>query len=190
MSEQKSFFTTLPGILSALATLITAVVGLIIALNKVGLVRPTGNTAGENGSPPQQENKGNTQNKGSSAGSGAGTHNTDKTNQPPRKQESPQEQTTDGWAIIGYYEQGTFRDLTLVVQADAPAIGNSYKVLKDFRLVQKQPPAPGERVITLGMVHSGDTVEVLNIKIEAGTQRVPVYAKLRAVLHSVNETGR
>jgi hypothetical protein len=42
----------------------------------------------------------------------------------------------------------------------------------------------------IGMVHRGDSVEVLDIKIAPGTSRGPVYAKLRAVLHPVRRPSR
>ena len=38
MSEQKSFFSTLPGVLTALATLVTAIASLIYALSETGLI--------------------------------------------------------------------------------------------------------------------------------------------------------
>ena len=38
MSESKSFFPTLPGILSGLAALLTAVGGLLFALNQTGVL--------------------------------------------------------------------------------------------------------------------------------------------------------
>ena len=38
MSESKSFFTTLPGILTGLAALITAVAGLVYALSETGVI--------------------------------------------------------------------------------------------------------------------------------------------------------
>ena len=43
MSEPKSFFTTLPGILTGLAALVTAVVGLLYALSEIGFIGPSGN---------------------------------------------------------------------------------------------------------------------------------------------------
>lgn len=38
MSEQKSFFSTLPGILTGLAGLVTAIVALIYALSAIGVI--------------------------------------------------------------------------------------------------------------------------------------------------------
>ncbi len=102
---------------------------------------------------------------------------------------TPMEQTTDGWAIIGFYQQGNFSDLTLMVHGDSPAIGRSYNAVEDFRLVQERPER-GQATITLGMVHRGDSVEVLDIEIEPGTRRVPVWAKLRAVLHHIERPSR
>ena len=200
MSEEKSFFTTLPGILTELATFITAVVGLVYALNKVGMigvdVKDETDTASVSPVPPVKEapqritpaapESPRTQNTVSPVQPAVETHRRVTRTVP----EPPREQTTDGWTIIGYYERGTFSDLALMVHADAPAIGRSYKAVKDFRLVQKQRLEPGEATITLGMVDSGDIVEVLDIKIEPGTRRVPVYAKLRAVLHPIHTPGR
>lgn len=98
-----------------------------------------------------------------------------------RKQRHPEaEQTTVGWAIIGSYQLGSFSELVFLIDGDSPAIGRSYKATEDFRLVQKGPKDDrGSAVITLGMVHRGDSVEVLDIEIAPGTRRVPVYAKLR-----------
>ena len=42
MSEQKSFFTTLPGILSGLAALLTAIGGLVYALSQAGAKQEAG----------------------------------------------------------------------------------------------------------------------------------------------------
>ncbi len=71
-----------------------------------------------------------------------------------------------------------------MVHGDSPAIGRSYDVVDDFRLVQKKlEQNEGKASITLGMVHRGDSVEILDIEIDSGTSKVPVWAKLRAVLH-------
>ncbi len=95
-------------------------------------------------------------------------------------------QPTDGWAIIGRHQRGRFLEPVLLIDGDRPAIGRSYKVTQDFRLVQRGPEDDQRNaVITLGMVHRGDSVEVLDIEIAPGTSRGPVYAKLRAVLHPV-----
>ena len=88
-----------------------------------------------------------------------------------------------------HYKRGKFFDLKLMVHGDSPAIGRSYDVVDSFRLVQKKA-AGGQAVITLGVVHRGDSVEVLDIEIEPGTRKVPVYAKLRAVVHHVQRPSR
>ncbi len=165
MSEQKSFFSTLPGILTGIAGVITAIVGLIYALSSIGVIG-------------SRENK-----EISSVAKAPMTPLTP--NQPVEEvSKSPKEQTTDGWAIIGYYKQGKFSDLNLMVHGDSPAIGKNYDVVEDFRLVQKkQEQNEGKASITLGMVHRGDSVEILDIEIDSGTSKVPVWAKLRAVLH-------
>ncbi len=157
MSEQKSFFSTLPGILTGIAGVITAIVGLIYALSSIGVIGSRGNKE----SQPVTSNQ-----------------------SVEEASKSPKEQTTDGWAIIGYYERGNFSGLSLMVHGDSPAIGRSYDVVDDFRLVQKKlEQNEGKASITLGMVHRGDSVEILNIEIDSGTSKVPVWAKLRAVLH-------
>ena len=98
------------------------------------------------------------------------------------------EQTTDGWAIIGKTRRGKYFDLTLELHGDTPAIGRSHKAAEDFRLVQKRRKK-GEnlgQVITLGMVHRGDLVEILDLHIPTpSTETVFVWAKLRAVLHPI-----
>jgi hypothetical protein len=100
-------------------------------------------------------------------------------------------QTTDGWAIIGRHQRGRFSEPVLLIDGDRPAIGRSYKATEDFRLVQGGPGDDQRNaVITLGMVHRGDSVEVLDIEIAPGTRRGPVYAKLRAVLHPVPRRSR
>lgn len=97
---------------------------------------------------------------------------------------APSRPTTDGWAIIGKYKQGRYYDLALRVDADSPAIGRHYDAVKNFRVVQKGPTERRGQVITLGTVHRGDSVEVLDIHINSpSTKAVRVYAKLRAVLH-------
>ncbi len=165
MSEQKSFFSTLPGILTGIAGVITAIVGLIYALSEIGVIGSRGNKesllvakAPIVPVPPNQSVE--------------------------EVSKSPKEHTTDGWAIIGYYERGKFSGLNLMVHGDSPAIGRRYDVVDDFRLVQKkQEQNEGKASITLGMVHRGESVEILDIEIESGTSKVPVWAKLRAVLH-------
>jgi len=42
MSEEKSFFSTLPGIITALAGLVTAIAGLIVALSQSGFIGSRG----------------------------------------------------------------------------------------------------------------------------------------------------
>jgi hypothetical protein len=166
MSEQKSFFSTLPGILTAFAGLLTAIVGLILALHQIGVIGPGTNKGGK---PTPIENK--------KPGNGVS--------------KDPKKETTDGWAIIGYVEQGDYYDLALNVHGARPAIGQKYVAVKDFRLIQKRQPQSGEQTITLGMVHRGDMVEVLDLYLEPpSTKRMPVYAKLRAVLHPIGEASR
>ncbi len=170
MSEQKSFFSTLPGILTGIAGLVTAVAGLIYALSESGLIGPHGTDKTQQVAlaPIQPAT----------------------TNQPVAiASKTSKEPTTDGWAIIGHYKRGKFFDLKLMVHGDSPAIGRSYDVVDSFRLVQKKA-AGGQAVITLGVVHRGDSVEVLDIEIEPGTRKVPVYAKLRAVVHHVQRPSR
>ncbi len=166
MGEHKRFFETLPGILTGLAGLITAVVALIYALTEIGLI---GANKVETTSVLELDDP---------------VHAAPAPNPIPKpvpKPASPAQQTTDGWAIIGFYRQGKFADLKLMVHGDSPAIGRRYDVVDDFRLIHK-PRAAGEAVITLGMVRRGDSVEVLDIVVEPGRERVPVHAKLRAVL--------
>ena len=168
MSEPKSFFTTLPGILTGLAALVTAVVGLLYALSEIGFIGPSGN----NDIPPASVASNQPAAKASTPSS-TGSSN------------PPTEHTTDGWAIIGKYQRGKFSDLKLMVHGDSPAIGRRYDVVDDFRLVQKHPDQKnrGEATITLGKVHRGDSVEVIDIKIAPGFKMVSAWAKLRAVLH-------
>ena len=165
MTEQKSFFLTIPGILSGIAAVVTAVVGLIYALSDIGVIESQGNKESQTVVVAPE---------------------TVVVPSPPVSvaPESPKEQTTDGWAIIGYYRQGKFSNLKLMVHGDSPAIGRRYDVVDDFRLVQKQlEESKSKAVITLGMVHRSDSVEILDIEIEPGTRKVAVWAKLRAVLH-------
>lgn len=178
MAEKKPFFETLPGILTGLAGLITAVVALIYALTEAGLIgadkaETTPNALAER---PAQVAPAAQQTNAAATANQAATSNAAATSAPKS------EQTTDGWAIIGFYRQGTFSDLKLMVHGDSPAIGSSYDVTDDFRLIHK-PRAAGEAVITLGMVHRGDSVEILDLVIKPGRERVPVHAKLRAVVH-------
>lgn len=168
MSEPKSFFTTLPGILTGLAALVTAVGGLLYALSEIGFIGPSGK---DDIQPPivvsnQPAAKTSTQSSTVSS-------------------TTPTEPTTDGWAIIGKYQRGEFSDLKLMVHGDSPAIGRRYDVVDDFRLVQKHPDQKnrGEATITLGKVHRGDSVEIIDIKIPPGFKMVSAWAKLRAVLH-------
>ncbi len=169
MNEQKSFFSTIPGILSGIAAVITAIVGLIYALSAIGII----------GSQDNEESQ--------TVVVATETETGVESSQPVSvATESPKEQTTDGWAIIGYYKRGVFSDLKLMVHGDSPAKGRSYDAVDNFRLIQKKPEERrGKAVITLGMVHRGDSVEILDIEIEPGTSKVPVFAKLRAVLHSI-----
>jgi len=98
----------------------------------------------------------------------------------------PIEQTTDGWTVIGKTRSGKFFDLKLMVHGDSPAIGRNYDAVEDFRLIQKRLKEGEDlgQVVTLGMVHRGDTVEIVDLYIQVpSTEMVPVWGKLRAVLH-------
>lgn len=158
MTESKSFFTTLPGILTGLAALITASGGLIYTLDEAGVLEALGKQK------PRVTQRG-----GATPGeNGQGQAATE---------------TTDGWAIIGKAKGGRFFDLKLMIHGDAPAIGGRYDVASDFRLVAKGPQEERSKgqVITLGRVRRGDTVEVLDLFVKTpSSKRVPVYAKLRA----------
>ena len=130
MSEHKSFFATLPGILTGLAALVTAVVGLLYALSEIGLIESSGQKDTEtpvvvSNQPPAK----------------ASTQPVTNASQQPVavKPQAPAEPRTDGWAIIGKYQRGKFSDLKLMVHGDSPAIGRHYDVVDDFRLVQKHP---------------------------------------------------
>ncbi len=172
MSEQKSFFTTLPGILTGLAALITAVAGLLYALSATGIL----------GSGKDKETK--------PVAATASVPVATPPRQPaPALPKGPKEPTTDGWAIIGFYKQGRFSDLKLMVHGDSPAVGRSYDAVDNFRVILKKPKR-GKATITLGKVHRGDSVEILDMKIPPGTERVPVWAKLRAVLHRIERSSR
>lgn len=161
-SQQKSFFTTLPGILTGLAALITAIGGLIYTLSESGLIGSPDKddpVAEQTASLPVENQQGVTKH--------------------------PLEGTTDGWTIIGKVKQGRYFDLKLMVHGDSPAIGKSYDAVEDFRLVQKRPKRGEDlgQTITLGMVRRGDKVEVLDLYIKTpSTKAVPVWAKLRAIL--------
>ena len=168
MSEQKSFFTTLPGILSGLAALLTAIGGLVYALNQANLIGASGEPEVAE-RPPQAE-------RAAESPQATPTH--------------PSQQATEGWAIIGKAKGLDYSDLKLMIHGDAPAIGRRYDATADFRLVAKRldQMAPGEQVITLGMVHRGDTVEIIDLFIPTpSSKRVPVYAKLRAVLRKIGD---
>lgn len=199
MSEQKSFFTTLPGVFTGLAAVITAVAGLIYALHETGIM-PSRETNATQLTAVQPAQPVTVTPKGSAPIASKdpvpvsrGTSVAQKTPVNPKTDravktpvvvaKTPEKETADGWAIIGYYQQGRFSDLKLIVGSDSPAIGRSYDAVEDFRLILKRPET-GEAVITLGMVHRGERVEVLDIAVAPGTSRVPVWAKLRAVLHS------
>lgn len=98
----------------------------------------------------------------------------------------PIEQTTDGWTIIGTSKNGKFFGLKLMIHGDSPAIGRSYDAVEDFRLIQKRIKKGEQQgqVVTLGMVHRGDTVELIDLYIPTpSTEMVPVWGKLRAVVH-------
>ena len=99
----------------------------------------------------------------------------------------PRNNTTVGWIIIGKYSRGTFYDLSIHVPEGTPARGNKYRAKKNFRLVQKGPTEQrrGEAVITLGMVHTGEFVEVLDLYIPSGSNTQFVHAKVRAKLYPV-----
>lgn len=198
MSEQKSFFSTLPGIITAIAGLVTAVAGLILALSQTGYI---GSRAKDETKPAAVAPKPVAETPKAPVAA-APKQPVVATPQPKavapsqtevlarRTPAKPKEQTTDGWAIIGFYEQGRFSDLTLRVQGDRPAAGRSYDAVKDFRLVLKRRPERGEKVETLGMVHRGDSVEVIEIEVESSTRKIPVHAKLRAVLHPIERATR
>ena len=154
MSEQKSFFSTLPGIFTALAGLITAVAGLILALSQIGLIgsRENKETKPVATAPSQTETvEPKTADAPKEPVASKPLADTPKTPEESKKPvpatpqtkvvtpKTPEAQTTDGWAIIGFYQRGKFSDLKLMVHGDSPAIGRSYDVVEYFRLVQKRP---------------------------------------------------
>jgi hypothetical protein len=67
--DSKSFFQTIPGILSAAATVLTAITGLIIALNQVGLFHSSPPSATSATGPAGQPSV--------ASGSGAGANSSD-----------------------------------------------------------------------------------------------------------------
>src|SRR5210317_950997 len=81
VTEQKSFFLTIPGILSGIAAVVTAVVGLIYALSDIGVIESQGNKESQTVVVAPE---------------------TVVVPSPPVSvaPESTKEQTTDGWAII------------------------------------------------------------------------------------------
>lgn len=211
MSEQKSFFSTLPGIITALAGLVTAIAGLLYALSETGLIGSRGKDETKPAAVAPKEFATATPKIPEAAKKPVAPKPVAETPKAPvaatpkqpvgeatkqtevlarRTPAKPKEQTTDGWAIIGYYQQGKFSDLTLMVHGERPAAGRSYEAVKDFRLVLKRQAERGEKVITLGMVHQGDLVEVLEIDFEPGTRKVPVHARLRAVLHPIERSTK
>lgn len=158
MSEGKFFFSTIPGILTGLAALITAITGLLFALTESSIIDINKNS----------------------------TSATDNTNDKHSIEQTSTETTTVGWAIIGNYRAGKFSDLKLMVHDKSPAIGKNYDVVDDFRLIQKRLKRGEDQgqTITLGKVTRGQSVEVVDIYIKSpSTVTVPVWAKLRAKLH-------
>ena len=156
MSDPKPFFATLPGLLSGLAALITAVGGLLFTLNETGLL---GGVEATGGTRPVAD--------GASAA-----------------------EATEGWAIIGKARSGRFFEMDILIDGDSPAIGKSYTVVNDFRLVAKGPQEDrqGGQTLTLGMVRRGDTVELIDLFVPVpSTETVFVHAKLRAELDSVKD---
>jgi len=160
MTEQqtpKSWWQTLPGTLTAIGGVITAVATLIGVLSQSGMFDNNAESQPQITQTPVELTP-----------------------------KHPTELTTDGWAIIGKSKQGKFFDLELMIHGDSPAIGRSYDAVEDFRLVQKRLEKGDShgQVVTLGMVHRGDSVQILDLYIETpSTEKVPVWAKLRAVLH-------
>jgi len=112
MSEQKSFFATLPGIFTGLAGLVTAVVALIYALSETGIM-----------------DKAKTSNPAPTV---AASTSASSQNSKPKPMTQAQKDTTDGWAIIGNDRREKFVDLNLMVESDSPAIGKTYKVVIIF----------------------------------------------------------
>lgn len=187
MTNSKPFFTTLPGILSGLAALITAIGGLLFALHETGLLGSTtapggGNSVAGETAVSGGAASGNDSSSSAAAGMGVAGGTVSGT--------ASVADTTDGWAIIGKARGGRFFDLDILIDGDSPAIGKRYTVVNDFRLVAKPPQESGGngQVITLGMVRRGGTVELLDLFVPVpSTETVPVYAKLRARLDSVGD---
>ncbi len=153
MNEKTSFFSSITGLLTGLATLITAIGGLTYAISDADLIKLIGKIA------PTEEAR---------------------SKQGSRK-------TTDGWTVIGKYKRGKYVDLKLNAPGDSPAIGRKYDATADIRLVQRRPDnsANKNQVNTLGMIHRGESVEVLDLHIESpSAKKSRVWAKLRAVIHS------
>ena len=158
VSNTKGWWRSMPVVLTATAGVITAVTGLIVAISQFG---GNGEDSAIQNSPTI----------------------TLPVNPTPQH---PSQRSTDGWTIIGKFKNGKFFDLNLMVHGDSPAIGRRYDAVEDFRLVSKRREKGEDQgqVITYGMVHRGDSVEVLDLYTATpSTETVPVWAKLRAVLH-------
>src|SRR5262245_8906716 len=195
MAEQQktqSWWQTLPGTLTAIGGVITAATALIGVLIQSGVFEHKTESQQHSTPPPTASTSVATSRKTSktnepSSTSDRSTNRAGSTSRVSTASTVP-EQTTDGWAIIGKTRQGRFFELTLMVGSGAPAIGRRYQATQDFRVVQKRPEGGVNQgqVITLGRVHTGDTVEILDLYIPVpSTETVFVWAKLRAVLHDI-----
>lgn len=98
--------------------------------------------------------------------------------------EHRRQETADGWTKIGRHRRGEFLGLKIEVHGDSPAVGRIYQATTDFRLVQERPLRKEDRsqVTTVGMVHRGDAVEILDLYMATPSRKkAPVWAKVRAV---------
>ncbi len=155
MGEKKSFLSTTTGIITALAALITAVGGLLIALNQTGVIGGGSQTAtGTHGS----------------AGIG------------PQAVPAVQGWTIIGFATSGDFDDMLLLidGDAPAIGAIYPALADFRLVAE--RLDQREA---GEQVVTLGRVAKTDRVRVVELFIAApNSARQPVWAKLEAVLGS------
>jgi len=161
MGEKTSFSSNIHRLFTGLAAVITAIGGLVYAFSETGLAEfflrdpePTKEPVAE-----QRQHK-------------------------APVAEHRQQETADGWTKIGRHSRGEFFDLRIEAHGDSPAVGRIYQAKSDFRLVQERPLRKEDRsrVTTVGMVHRGDAVEILDLYMATPSRKkAPVWAKVRAV---------
>lgn len=157
MGDKKSFFTSIPALLTALATLITAIVGLIYAVENH---HPDPNPVIETGGMTV-------------------TVKTDTVTPVPPP--PPPER----WAVIGARAHGKVVAMFLDTGGAHPVIGKTYPVTEDVAVYDQEPKLQDKGKL-IETAHRGDKLKILVIHAPPPDKNGPIRAKVQIVPDSTS----